>query len=130
MIVSFTNVCSLPLDGIAFFILLFFLDLKTPRTPFIEGIKAIDWIGSLTIVGGTLMFLFGLQYGGAVFPWDSATVICLLVFGVVTWGIFGFWEWKFAKYPIMPMGLFASRTRLATLGVVFFHGFVFISGSY
>lgn len=121
---------NLPLDGIAFFILLFFLDLKTPRTPFMEGLKAIDWIGSITIVGGTLMFLFGLQYGGVTHPWDSAEVLCLIIFGVVTWAIFGIWEWKFAKYPIMPMGLFASVSRLATLAVVFFHGFVFISGSY
>lgn len=121
---------NLPLDGIAFFILLFFLDVKTPRTPLLQGLKAIDWVGSITVVGGTLMFLFGLEYGGASFPWDSATVICLLVFGVTTWALFGVWEWKFAKYPIMPMSLFGSVTRFATLGVVFFHGFVFISGSY
>lgn len=121
---------NLPLDGLAFFILLFFLDLKTPRTPIIEGLKAIDWVGSVTIVGGTLMFLFGLQYGGATAPWDSAEVICLIVFGVVVWIIFGIWEWRFAIYPIMPMGIFSSVSKVATLGVVFFHGFVFISGSY
>ncbi|KAK0947583.1 hypothetical protein LTR91_027112, partial [Friedmanniomyces endolithicus] len=30
----------------------------------------------------------------------------------------------------MPMGLFSKGTNMATLGVVFTHGFVFISGSY
>lgn len=121
---------NLPLDGLAFFILLFFLDLKTPRTPILEGLKAIDWVGSVTIVGGTLMFLFGMQYGGVTAPWDSPEVICLIVFGVVTWAVFGFWEWKYAIYPIMPMGIFSGRSRVATLAVVFFHGYVFISGSY
>jgi EmrB/QacA subfamily drug resistance transporter len=121
---------NLPLDGLAFFILLFFLDVKTPRTPIMDGFKAIDWVGSATIVGGTLMFLFGLQYGGVTAPWDSALVICLLVFGVVTWVLFLIWEWKFAIYPIMPMGIFSSVSKVATLGVVFFHGFVFISGAY
>jgi EmrB/QacA subfamily drug resistance transporter len=121
---------NLPLDGIAFFILLFFLDVKTPRTPILEGFKAIDWVGSLTIVGGTLMFLFGLQYGGVTAPWDSAMVLCLIIFGVVTWALFLIWEWKFAIYPIMPMGIFSSVSKVATLAVVFFHGFVFISGSY
>ena len=121
---------NLPLDGIAFFILLFFLDIKTPRTPIIEGLKAIDWVGSLTIVGGTLMFLFGLQFGGVSQPWDSAEVLCLLIFGVLLWVVFGIWEWKFAVYPMMPMGIFSSVSKAATLGVVFFHGFVFISGSY
>jgi EmrB/QacA subfamily drug resistance transporter len=121
---------NLPLDGLAFFILLFFLDVKTPRTPIMDGFKAIDWVGSATIVGGTLMFLFGLQYGGVTAPWDSALVICLLVFGVVAWVLFLIWEWKFAIYPIMPMGIFSSVSKVATLGVVFFHGFVFISGAY
>lgn len=121
---------NLPLDGIAFFILLFFLDVKTPRTPILEGFKAIDWVGSLTIVGGTLMFLFGLQYGGVTAPWNSALVLCLIIFGVVTWALFLIWEWKFAIYPIMPMGIFSSVSKVATLGVVFFHGFVFISSSY
>lgn len=121
---------NLPLDGIAFFILLFFLDIKTPRTPIWQGIKAIDWIGSLTVVGGTLMFLFGLQYGGVSAPWDSAEVICLIVFGVFTFFLFSLWEWKGAKYPIIPMAIFNSVTNCATLAIVFLHGYVFISGSY
>lgn len=121
---------NLPLDGLAFFILLFFLDIETPKTPLIEGLKAIDWIGSLLIVGATLMFLFGLQYGGETYPWDSATVVCLIVFGVVTFVIFVLYEWKFPKYPVMPLSLFKSRTNIATLSVVFIHGVVFISGSY
>jgi len=65
---------NLPLDGIAFVIILFFLHLDTPTTPFMDGIKAIDWLGSLTIVGGTLMLLFGLEFGGVTYPWASATV--------------------------------------------------------
>ncbi|KAM0724242.1 hypothetical protein Q7P37_000124 [Cladosporium fusiforme] len=121
---------NLPLDGLAFFILLFYLDVETPRTPLIEGLKAIDWIGSILVVGATLMFLFGLQYGGETYPWDSATVVCLIVFGVLTFVLFILYEWKFPKYPVMPLALFKSRTNVATLFVVFIHGVVFISGSY
>jgi EmrB/QacA subfamily drug resistance transporter len=121
---------NLPLDGLAFFILLFFLDIETPKTPFIEGLKAIDWVGSLLIVGATLMFLFGLQYGGETYPWDSATVICLILFGALTFALFILYEWKIPKYPVMPLSLFKSRTNIATLSVVFIHGVVFISGSY
>lgn len=121
---------NLPLDGLAFIILVFFLDIETPKTPLIEGLKAIDWIGSLLVVGATLMFLFGLQYGGETYPWGSATVVCLLVFGVLTFALFILYEWKIPKYPVMPLGLFKSRTNIATLSVVFIHGFVFISGSY
>lgn len=120
----------MPLDGLAFFILLFFLDLETPRTPVMDGLKAIDWVGSLTVVGATLMLLFGLQYGGVTDPWSSPTVICLIVFSVVTFALFAYWETKFAIYPVMPMRLFNKLTNVATLLVVFTHGFVFISGSY
>ena len=121
---------NLPLDGLAFAILLFFLDIKTPRTPVLEGLKAIDWVGSIAVVGATLMFLFGLQYGGETAPWDSAEVICLIVFGIVLFALFLVWEWKFAVFPLMPLGLFHKRTNIATLTVVFIHGIVFISGSY
>lgn len=76
------------------------------------------------------MFLFGLQYGGVTAPWDSALVLCLIIFGVFTFSLFLVWEWRFAKYPIMPLALFSSRTNQATLGTVFCHGFVFIGASY
>jgi len=121
---------NLPLDGVAFFIILFVLDLHTPKTPLLEGLKAVDWLGSLTMVGGTLMVLLGLEFGGVTFPWDSATVICLIVFGVVTIGLFFLVEHRLAPYPLMPLDLFFKRSNLAALGVCFFHAFVFISGSY
>nr|OQO18777.1 hypothetical protein B0A51_14495 [Rachicladosporium sp. CCFEE 5018] len=121
---------NLPLDGLAFFILLIFLDIKTPTTPILEGLKAIDWIGSLLVIGATLMFLFGLQFGGETYPWASATVICLIVFGVLTFVIFGFYEKHIPPYPLMPTRLFAQTTNIASLTVVFIHGLVFISGSY
>ena len=39
-------------------------------------------------------------------------------------------EWKVAKYPMMPLALFNKRSNVASLGVCFVHGFVFIAGSY
>lgn len=121
---------NLPCDGLALFIIFFFLDLKTPKTPLWEGLKAIDWLGSLLIVGGVLMFLFGLEYGGVTYPWASATVICLLIFGIFTIGLFVVNEWKFAKYPVMPLKLFKDRSNVAALCACFVHGFVFIASSY
>ncbi|KAL9093824.1 MAG: hypothetical protein Q9159_000126 [Coniocarpon cinnabarinum] len=121
---------NLPLDGIAFFLLFFFLDLKTPKTPIVEGVEAIDWLGSLAVVGGTLMFLFGLELGGVSYPWDSATVVCLLVFGVVTLALFAVIELFVAKSPIMAPRIFRKRNNLASLGACWIQSFVFIAGSY
>ncbi|KAF1992582.1 hypothetical protein K402DRAFT_320962 [Aulographum hederae CBS 113979] len=121
---------NLPLDGAAFLIILFFLKLDTPKTPFVEGIKSVDWLGALAIVGGTLMLLFGLEFGGVSYPWASAIVICLIVFGIVTMALFFVIEWKVATLPIMPLPLFKRRSNIASLLVCFLHGIVFISGSY
>ncbi|CAN9302928.1 unnamed protein product [Alternaria alternata] len=121
---------NLPFDGVAFLILLFFLDVKTPRTPLREGLKAVDWLGSLTMVGGVVMLLLGLEFGGISQPWDSATVLCLIIFGAVVIGIFFLIEWRIAPYPLMPLDLFSKRSNLAALATCFFHAFVFISGNY
>jgi hypothetical protein len=121
---------NLPCDGVAFIVLFIFLDIETPKTPLLAGLKAIDWIGSVTVVGGTVMFLLGLEFGGVSHPWSSATVICLIVFGLVVLVIFILNEWKLAKYPVMPLRLFKYHSNVAALSVCFVHGFVFISGSY
>lgn len=111
-------------------ILTFVLKLENPRTPIRAGLAAVDWLGVVTIVAGTLMFLLGLEFGGVTYPWKSPTVICLILFGLLTSGLFVVIEWKFAKYPIIPMRLFKTRSNVASLGVSACHGFVFISASY
>ncbi|PBP18798.1 major facilitator superfamily transporter [Diplocarpon rosae] len=121
---------NLPITGTVFIMLFFFLHLHNPRTPVWDGLKAVDWTGSLTVVGGTLMLLLGLEFGGVTHPWDSATVICLIVFGVLVGGLFILNEWKFARYPVMPLRIFKHRSNIASLGVCFCHGFVFIAGTY
>ena len=107
-----------------------FLDIETPKTPMLEGLRAIDWLGAILISGGTVMFLLGLEYGGVSFPWSSATVVCLLVFGILTIVLFIINEWKLAKYPMMPLRLFSKSSNLAALAVCLVHGMVFISGAY
>lgn len=121
---------NLPITGTVTILLFFFLRLHNPRTPVWDGLKAIDWVGSLSIVGGTLMLLLGLEFGGVIRPWGSATVVCLIVFGIVVAGLFIVNEWKFARYPVMPMRIFNNVSNVACLGVCFCHGYVFIAGTY
>ncbi|POR35682.1 Putative transporter C3H1.06c [Tolypocladium paradoxum] len=121
---------NLPLGGIAIAILAFVLKLHNPRTPVKQGLAAIDWVGSLFIIGGTLMLLLGLEFGGVQRPWVSATVICLIVFGVLTIALFILWEGYGAKYPLMPVSLFSHRTSIAAFSLSFVHAFTFMGGSY
>lgn len=102
----------------------FFLDLQTPHTPLLIGLKAIDWLGGITIIGATITFLIGLEFGGVTFPWNSTQVICLIVFGLTMVVLFWFFEAKFARYPVMPLRLFKHRSNIAALCVCFSHALV------
>lgn len=76
------------------------------------------------------MFLLGMEGAGVTQPWDSAYTLCLIIFGVLTMGLFVLVEWKVAKYPVIPLRLFTNTTILACLGVTVFHGFVSIAEYY
>ncbi|KAI1167122.1 multidrug resistance protein fnx1 [Nemania serpens] len=121
---------NLPISGVGFAILFFVLKLHNPRTPVRQGLAAIDWPGSLLIVGATLQLLFGLEFGGVTYPWNSVTVIALIVFSIVTFGVAILVERYVAEYPVIPLRLFKSRRNIAAFATCFVHGAVFISGSY
>ncbi|OGM43879.1 putative MFS drug transporter [Aspergillus bombycis] len=99
---------NLPIGGVSFVILVLFLKIEAEKTPLLAGLKAIDWTGIVLIMGGTLMFLFGLDGVG---------------YRMVV-------EWKVAKYPVIPIRLFTNWHNVLVLLVCFCHSFVFIAGSY
>ena len=107
-----------------FVLVLWTLRLKTPKTPIIAGLKALDWLGCLTIVGGTVMVLVGLNLGGSSYPWRSATIICLLVFGVLILMLFILVELKFAQVPVIPFSIFNTWQRSSAILAAVLHGFV------
>lgn len=121
---------NLPFDALAFVIMIFLLDIKTPKTKLVEGLAAIDWLGAFLVISGTLLFLFGLEYGGVTFPWSSATVICLIVFGVFTYVLFILSQIYISKSPIMPQRIVMNRSRAASLGACAIQSFVFIGSNY
>lgn len=120
----------MPITAVVFLLLVFTLKLPSPNTPVWQGLKAIDWPGSFLIIGGTLMLLLGLYLGGVYEPWNSAPVICLIVFGALTGVLFVLNEWKLAKYPVIPVQLFRSWSSAAAYAVCFFHAFVFMGVAY
>lgn len=57
-----------PISGVTFIILFISLDVHNPKTPFVKGFKAVDWLGSFFILAFTVMFLVGLELGGVTLP--------------------------------------------------------------
>ncbi|CAK7231062.1 hypothetical protein SCUCBS95973_007785 [Sporothrix curviconia] len=122
---------NLPISGLGMAMLIFVLHLHNPRTPIRAGLAAVDWLGSFAVIAGTLLVLLGLTFGGGVmYPWKSAAVISMIVIGALTLVVFAFIEARVARYPIIPLRLFRSRVAIASFVCCFFHGIVFVSGSY
>ncbi|QIW96735.1 hypothetical protein AMS68_002253 [Peltaster fructicola] len=110
---------NLPICGLAFILLLLLLDTHNPRTPLTVGLKAIDWHGTITMLAMSLLFLLGLNFGGSIFPWNSATVISLIVLGTAGIGVFLYVESAVARYPLMPLSVFkhVSNNMVVLLAV-------------
>ncbi|KAM0415968.1 hypothetical protein ACHAPT_013067 [Fusarium lateritium] len=121
---------NLPISGIAFVLLLIFLDVHNPRTKLTEGARAVDWVGTFSILAIALLLLVGLDMGGAIFPWNSPKVICLLVFGTLMIGFFVFTEQRLARYPLMPLDVFKNWSNNATFLFAFSHAMVLIGMEY
>lgn len=115
---------NLPICGTTFILLLTFLDVHNPKTAVVDGLKAVDWFGSISILAVTLMILLGLEFGGATFPWKSPQVLCLIIIGALISGIFIFSEKRLARYPLMPLDLFKNGSNVASLLLCFLHGMV------
>jgi hypothetical protein len=80
-----------------------------------QQLRDFDFIGTLLFVGGFLVFLLGLSWGGTVFPWNSANVIATIVIGGVTLIIFVLWEiYANLKEPLLPIHLFKNFSWVAT----------------
>ncbi|KAK0608951.1 Efflux pump FUS6, partial [Lasiodiplodia hormozganensis] len=121
---------NLPIAGAAFALTLCFLDVHNPRTRLRAGLAAVDWLGTATMLGLTLMLLLGLNMGGVVAAWSSAQIVCLLVFGALMVVLFLVSEQRFAAHPIMPLRLFRDRSNVAAFAAAFCSGFVFIAAEY
>ncbi|KAJ2850122.1 hypothetical protein IWW36_002121 [Coemansia brasiliensis] len=100
---------NLPLASLVSIVILFYLRLPVPKNSFWIKLKQVDFLGSLVLVGGVMMLLLAFTWGGKAFSWASARIICLLIFSILTLGLFLLIEWKVVTNPVVPLHLFSSR---------------------
>jgi MFS family permease len=60
---------------------------KTKRQQMAE----LDYGGIFLFTAGMVLFLIGLSWGGTVYPWKSAQVLCTLLIGIATLVALGFY---------------------------------------
>jgi len=92
-----------------------FADKHGNRERKIEWIKNFDYVGTLLYSAGIVLFLLGLSWGGGVYPWKSAAVICSISIGALCLIGLALWE-IFAplKEPFIPVSLFKNRCWVAS----------------
>ncbi|KAI1612526.1 putative major facilitator superfamily transporter [Exophiala viscosa] len=73
----------------------------------------IDYVGAFLSITGITLFLVALQAGGYTHSWRGAYVLCQLIIGIVLILSFVVWEWKFAKYPMIPGEMFRGQKIVA-----------------
>lgn len=112
---------NLPLLGVAFLLVLFFLRTRPIDTLFIASIKRLDWGGIFLSLAGITVFVVPLSWAGALYPWKSWQTIVPLVVGVALMVALGFYEAR-PKNPVIPHRLFYSHTAKSTLLGNFMHG--------
>lgn len=101
--------------------------MKTPEKlennkTFKEKLKEIDYIGPLLFMPAIICLLLALQWGGAVYAWNSPAIIGLFcAFGA----IIPIWIWsqiKLGETATIPVRIVKQRTVLASSVYSFFFG--------
>ncbi|KAG6361750.1 hypothetical protein INS49_009978 [Diaporthe citri] len=84
------------------------------------AIKSLDLPGFALIGPAAIMFLLGIQYGGNEYPWNSATVIGLMVGGLVTFVLFLVHEYRTGDEAMVPFAMLKHRIIWSAAGNMFF----------
>lgn len=83
---------------------------KTKR----QIIMKLDYLGMALWTAGLTVFLFGISWGGVIYPWKSGAVIASIVIGIALLVALGFWEtYGNLAYPIVPVEFFRNRGYMA-----------------
>ncbi|KAI0784111.1 iron permease [Abortiporus biennis] len=117
---------NLPLTGIAFLIVSFYLRVKTPEGSVLSKLKRIDYIGNAIVISGTALAVTGLTFAGVRFPWNSAQVLAPLIIGLILIVAFIYYESKVAREPTIPWDIINNRTSLASFIMTAVHGIISI----
>ncbi|KAI6827056.1 MFS multidrug transporter-like protein [Hortaea werneckii] len=93
-----------------------------------EVLGQIDYVGGILSIGGMLLFMAGMQWGGYQYSWGSAHVLAPLILGAAMLIGFCLWETYGATHPMFPKRLRQDPRILGlTLVITFISGANFFS---
>ncbi|MDB5508989.1 MAG: arabinose efflux permease family protein [Hyphomicrobiales bacterium] len=75
----------------------------------------LDFAGAALIVAASTSFMFMLNAGGRIYPWNSAQIFALAGLSFVLWAAF-IWRLRTAAEPLIPLDIIGNRVvRMAIL---------------
>ncbi|KAJ2148672.1 hypothetical protein IW143_000557 [Coemansia sp. RSA 520] len=112
---------NLPIGSVALLLLVPYMRrLPMPPGSTAYTMREFDYLGTLLWLGGSLMILLGLSWGGNEHTWHSSLVICMFVCGFLAILVFAAVEHWQAKWPLIPLFVLARpRTLLALVASLF-----------
>ncbi|KAB5517417.1 fungal trichothecene efflux pump [Coniochaeta sp. 2T2.1] len=91
-------------------------EMKHPGQRIKSYLLNFDIVGLFLFVGGVLIFLMGLSWGGGLYAWNSAHVLGAIIVGGAATVAFVLWEWfGNPKEPLMPLHLFKNLAWVALI---------------
>jgi hypothetical protein len=108
------------------------LDLHNPRTPLIQGLLSLDWLGAITILGAAIFLLVALQLGSTT-DFNSPIFEVLITFGALLTLVFPATQWhaeRRGRSPILPLRIFKDISNLSALSVCACDALAFNSVAY
>ncbi|KAF2420731.1 MFS general substrate transporter [Tothia fuscella] len=95
-------------------------------------IKNFDYIGTFLYAAGLVIFIMGLSWGGAQYPWKHPATISAIVVGLALMVIFVLWEiYAPLKEPLMPLRVVKNRewmisALLTSIGASIYYAFAVV----
>ncbi|KAI1191978.1 major facilitator superfamily domain-containing protein [Nemania serpens] len=123
---------NLPVGAITVFIILLFFHTPHAAKPtpasWKEKFLQADFVGVVLVLGSLISYSLATQYGGQTKPWNSGTVVGLLVTAVVLVGIFAVWEWHAGERAmIVPRLLMQQHVGVGSAFAFLFAGSYFLT---
>ncbi|KAI5457117.1 major facilitator superfamily domain-containing protein [Mariannaea sp. PMI_226] len=126
---------NLPIGGISALIIFFFFttpDSAVPEdAPLFEKFLQMDPLGVIFVMGATVSYILGVQYGGQAHPWNSSVVVGLLVGFVLITAAWAALQYFQGDRGMIPGSIIKNRTVAVMSAFAFiFAGSFFIAVYY
>ena len=88
--------------------------LRKENRDWIQALKRLDPLGTVTFIAGVTCCLLAIQWGGSKYPWKDARTITLFILSGVLVTTFGFIETRMGNDALVPVHIVNRRSILAS----------------